>query len=185
MKPAKILYYVFLAAIAAVAALLMVSRLPITGNYEILTVLSGSMAPAIGTGSVVIVKPAANYRIGDIITFRGAGARAVPVTHRIVEIRVESGNPVFITKGDVNNAPDTRQIAERDIIGRMMFAVPYAGYAVSAAQKPYGFLALIVIPAAIIVFDQLVKMWREVRRMRAAKRGNIEVENARVENAET
>ena len=66
MKPFKIIYYIFLAFIVAIALLLIVSVFPITGNYKLMIVQSGSMAPAIKMGGLVIVKPADDYKIGDV-----------------------------------------------------------------------------------------------------------------------
>ena len=69
MKFFKTIYYIFIAFIATIALLLIISVLPITGNYKVMTVLSGSMEPTIKMGSIVVVKPQENYKIGDIITF--------------------------------------------------------------------------------------------------------------------
>ena len=43
--------------------LLAAAALPIAGNYKLLTVLSGSMEPAIHTGSVVAMMPAKVYKV--------------------------------------------------------------------------------------------------------------------------
>jgi signal peptidase len=144
MKIFKIIYSIFVAFIVVVALLLIVSVLPITGNYKIMTVISGSMAPAIKMGSVVMVKPAADYKIGDVITFGPYSKTKAPTTHRIYDIKVEGGAPVYITKGDANNAPDARELQKKDILGKVLFSVPYVGYAVDFAKKPMGF-ALIII----------------------------------------
>ena len=162
-------YYALLAVLGVIALFLVISALPITGNYKFYVVRSGSMEPAIRTGSVVMVRPQSAYRIGDVITFSGVDRNRIPVTHRIHEIAVEKGDPVYITKGDANNAPDTREIHTRDIYGGVAYALPYIGYAVEAARKPYGFLALIIIPALLIVSDEVRKIWKEVKRMRASQ----------------
>ncbi|OQX50330.1 hypothetical protein B5M47_03900 [candidate division CPR3 bacterium 4484_211] len=53
MKFFKTIYYIFIGLIAAIAVLLIVSALPITGNYKVMTVLSGSMEPTIKTGGIL------------------------------------------------------------------------------------------------------------------------------------
>lgn len=171
MKPLKIIYYVFIACIAAIAFLLIVSVFPITGNYKIMTVLSGSMEPAIPKGGVVVVKPAADYKIGDVITFGETSRTKTPTTHRIFDVKVEGGEPLYITKGDANNAPDTRTIAKREIVGKVLFGVPYVGYAVATARKPYGFAALIIVPAAILIYDEGRKILKEVGKLKGRKKG--------------
>lgn len=168
-KVFKTIYYVFFGAIALVAVLLVVSVLPITGNYKVLTVLSGSMEPAIKMGSVVVVKPASDYKIGDVITFGPYSQTKPPTSHRIYDIKVVGGQPVYITKGDANNAPDQREISKRDILGKILFNVPYVGYAVDTAKKPFGFMLIIVVPAVIVVYDETRKIWSEIKKMRNKK----------------
>jgi len=169
MKIFQIIYYIFIAFIVAVALLLIVSILPITGNYKVMTVISGSMAPAIKMGSVVIVKPAADYKIGDVITFGPYSKTKAPTSHRIYDIKVVDGQPVYITKGDVNNAPDARELQKRDIVGKVLFSVPFVGYAVDFAKKPIGFVLIIGIPAVIIISDEVKKIIREVKKTKETK----------------
>jgi len=176
MKPFKIIYYIFLIFIGAIAILLVFSVFPITGNYKIMVVQSGSMTPAIKLGSVVLTKPAEDYKIGDVISFRNPENPQKPITHRIFEIETQNGETFYITKGDANNAPDKRRIQKRDILGKVLFDVPYLGYAVEIAKKPYGFLALILIPAAIIILEELIKIKDEILKIRQKKRAKINLE---------
>ncbi|MCK4781337.1 signal peptidase I [Candidatus Parcubacteria bacterium] len=164
MKIFKIIYYIFIGLIALVAVLLIVSTFEIPGNFKAMTVLSGSMEPAIKMGSVVVVKPAGDYKINDVITFGEMTKTKTPTTHRIVDMRVTEGVPSYITKGDANNAPDTREVLKKEIIGKVLFSVPYAGYAVDAARKPIGFALLIIIPALLIIFDEVRKIYAEIKK---------------------
>ena len=87
----KIIYYLLITAIIAVALLLTVSIFPIPGNYDVKVVLSGSMEPAIRVGSIIVIKPTDVYGTGDIITYGKDTKTEVPTTHRIIDSRVESG----------------------------------------------------------------------------------------------
>lgn len=165
----KIAYYAVFAALIVLALLVIISAFSITGSYKLFVVQSGSMEPAIKTGAVVVVKPAEEYQIGEIITFGLVSKTRAPTTHRIHDIRIQGGVPIYITKGDTNNAPDPREIRDRDIIGRVVLDVPYVGYAVATARKPYGFAALIIVPAAIIIFDQSKNIYSELKRMKGKK----------------
>jgi len=169
MKIFKIIYYIFIAFIVLIAILLIVSVLPITGNYKVMTVISGSMAPAIKMGSVVIVKPVSDYKIGEVITFGPYSRTKAPTTHRIYDIKVTGGEPIYITKGDVNNAPDTREITKKDVLGKVLFSVPYVGYAVDFAKKPVGFALIIIVPAAIIIGDEIKKIINEIKKKKTIK----------------
>jgi len=164
MKIFKVIYYVFLIGIAIIAVLLIVSVLPITGNIKFMTVLSGSMEPAVKMGSIVLVKPTDNYKIGDIITFGEVNKIKTPTTHRIYEMKVKGSQPVYITKGDANNAPDITEITKNDILGKVLFSVSYLGFAVDFAKKPLGFALIIIIPAAVIVFGEIKKIYGEVKK---------------------
>ena len=162
LKVFKIIYYIVIGFIILVVLLLIISVLPITGNYKIMTVISGSMEPDIKMGSVVAVKPVADYKIGDVITFGPVSKTKAPTSHRIYDIKVVDGKPVYITKGDANNAPDAREVFQKDIIGKVLFDVPYVGYAVDFAKKPIGFALIIIVPAAIIIFDEIKKIIKEI-----------------------
>ncbi len=166
----KISYYVLFAAIAAVALFLTVSALPITGNYKVKIVLSGSMEPEIKTGSIVVIRPADNYGIGDIITFGKDTKKDIPTTHRIIKTRVVGGKMLYTTKGDANNGPDGKEIRENEIAGKMMFSVPFLGYMIDFAKKPAGFAIIIIIPAIVIVYDEIKKIWKEMRKIRKKRK---------------
>ena len=156
--------FLILVFIAVVAVLLVVSKFPVTGNIKFLTVVSGSMEPTIKTGSVVMVKPAQDYKVGDIITFGPYTKTQSPVTHRIYEIKEVEGQQVYITKGDANNGPDSRETKERDIIGKVAVSVPFIGYVVDFAKTTVGFALIIFVPAIAIISDELKKIYAEVRK---------------------
>ena len=165
----KSIYCTLIGFIILVVLLLIVSTLPITGNYKVMTVISGSMEPKIKMGSVVVVKPADDYKIGDVITFGIISKTKSPTTHRINDIRVIDGKPIYITKGDVNNAPDTREVQKKDVIGKVLFDVPYVGFAIDFAKKPIGFALIIIIPAAVIIFDEARKIYNEIKKKKTKK----------------
>ncbi|MFA5789346.1 MAG: signal peptidase I [Candidatus Gracilibacteria bacterium] len=169
MKIFNILYYLFITAIALIAILLLVSVFPITGNFKVLTVLSGSMEPSIRVGSIVVVKPASEYKVGDVITFGKISKTQTPTTHRISEIKNPGATQTFVTKGDTNNAVDAREVRQSEIVGKVLFSAPYLGYAISTAKKPYGFALIIIIPALLVIFDEGKKIKDEVKRIKQAK----------------
>ena len=169
----KILYYIFGIAVSVIALLLIVSAFPIKGNYQVLIVLSGSMEPSIKTGSLVVVKPVSQYNIGDVVTFGPVSKTKVPITHRIVDIRIQNGRSVYVTKGDANEEKATRAVLAKDVVGKAFFDVPFLGYALAAAKKPVGFGVLIAVPAIIILFDEGKKIFSEIKKMRKKKEEEI------------
>lgn len=173
MKYIKIIYYIFIVCVIAVAMLLLVSIFPITGNYKILVVQSGSMEPSIHTGSIVVVKPDTDYKVGDIITFGANTKTQIPTTHRIVEIRLEEGQMVYKTRGDANNSEDIKEVSMKDIIGKVYFSVPHAGYIVDFVKKPVGLILIIVLPSIFIVIDEVRKIIKEAKMMKKKNASNI------------
>jgi len=160
------------------------SFFPIPGNYKIYTVLSGSMEPAIHTGSLIFVKPLIEYNEGDIIT-RNTKDKKATVTHRIIVKAEEKGEIYFKTKGDANDGEDTEKIAQEEIIGKSFLAIPLLGYPVSYAKTMQGLILLIIIPAIIIIYDEVRKIEKEIgkkidyrKRMKKRKENNsIEEKN--------
>lgn len=160
----SVIYGIFLGVIILVALLLIFSTFNIPGNYKVLTVVSGSMEPKIKLGSVVVVKPVQDYKIGDVITFGPYSKKVSPITHRIYDIRVVNGQPVYITKGDANNALDSREVQKKEILGKVLFSVPYLGYAVDFVKKPLGFALIIIVPAILIIIDEIKKIIEEIKK---------------------
>ena len=164
------------------ALLLIISTFPIAGNYKLMIVQSGSMEPAIHTGGIILVKPTTTYQVGDIITFGPVPKGKVPTTHRIKESRVQDGKIIYVTKGDANEDKDFNEVMHKDVWGKVYLDLPYIGYILAAAKKPIGFMALIAIPALILMYDESKKIFLEIKKMKAKKNENIAQEEPQ-ENA--
>lgn len=128
------------------------------GGNQALVVLSGSMEPAMSTGDMVVTEPVdpAAIHEGDIITYeRGREL----VTHRVVD-RVQDPGMAFRTKGDANEDPDQYLVDESQVRGRVMLIVPYYGYVVHKLGQGIIPLLLIIVPAALIVVNEVLKLRR-------------------------
>lgn len=156
-KIEKIANAILIGIIALIVVLILFSKAPIPGNYQILIVKSGSMEPSIHTGSLVVVKPADNYNVGDVVTFSNRGQDSI--THRIVEIN----NDEYTTKGDANDSEDSRVVRERDVIGKVGFSIPWAGYIVAASKEPIGFIFLVIVPALYLIVSESINIYKEVK----------------------
>ena len=169
----KIISRILTGLLVALAVVLVIPMLPIPGNFQMKVVQSGSMEPAIKTGSVVLIKSFSNYKVGDIITFEGnfkdAKGKKIPTTHRIVDAKVDVGAISYQTKGDANDSIDRNLISSNKIIGKVLVSVPYVGYAVAGVQTGYGLLAIVVIPAAFIIFDYTKKIISELKKSKERK----------------
>ncbi|OGM29164.1 signal peptidase I [Candidatus Woesebacteria bacterium RIFCSPHIGHO2_01_FULL_41_10] len=128
-------------------------------SYRAYVVQSGSMEPTLKTGSVVITQTLPRYYIGDIVTFSPDGGEQL-VTHRIV--RMEGQN--FITKGDANEDTDHWEVSPEEVVGKASFSIPFLGYLVDFTKTPKGFVVMVVIPASIIIYEELKTIYLEIKR---------------------
>jgi signal peptidase I len=149
---------VLLSVLVVGGTLFLAGRLGFMPPFSAYVILSGSMAPALPVGSVVITQKQDRYAAGDIITFLRPGEKTA-VSHRIVQI---NDKHEIITKGDANKTPDNGTVGQANVTGKVFFAIPYLGYIVEFAKSPKGFLALIVIPATIIIYEELKKVRSEL-----------------------
>lgn len=138
--------------ILAVAVFMVFYRpVPLAGDTHYLVVQSGSMEPALPVGSVVVVKPVDPNKLqkNEIIWFKLSGPQSI--THRIIDITDEG----FITKGDANKAPDNFILEKKDVIGRVVFTIPYLGYLNHFVKTPLGFILFMILPATIIIAEKI------------------------------
>lgn len=139
------------------------SFIPIPGNYKVFTVMSGSMTPKIKTGSLVFVKPLGDYNIGDVVTRRTTDPK-VTITHRIVSKEEIQGQIAFETKGDANDSPDGEKFTKEGIVGKVFLTIPFLGYPVAYAKTTPGLILLIIVPAVIIIYDEMNKIKDEIKK---------------------
>lgn len=176
----KITVNIILAGLILLGAFVVFSFVSFPGNYKVFTVQSGSMEPAIRTGSLIFVKSSESYEIGNIVTRKTEDPK-VTITHRIIEKKEENGKIFFKTKGDANNTPDGEKIPAGDIIGKMLWGLPFFGYAVSYAKTTQGLILLIIVPAVIIIYDEMGKIKAEISSIleRKKQRENIVADDDR------
>jgi signal peptidase I len=104
--------------------------LPKTVGAVPVTILSGSMRPAMTPGTLAVVQPVdpGSLRLGDVVTYQAASDDPTLITHRVTELTTSSdGEMRFTLQGDNNDAPDAPIQAEQ-IRGKVIYAVPYFGW---------------------------------------------------------
>lgn len=105
-------------------------------NCHFCIITSGSMEPNIKVGSLVVVSKQSNYNCNDIITYT---LDDLLITHRLISYEDNE----WITKGDANNSIDPWQVRENQIIGKVIFHIPYLGYLL-ALIKNYGLFLILL-----------------------------------------
>ncbi|MFB6143458.1 MAG: signal peptidase I [Halorientalis sp.] len=127
-------------------------------------VLSDSMSPTIEAGDVVVVRPTdpAAIEEGDIITFSAARQGGPDrVTHRVVAVRETAEGRVFRTKGDANEEPDPEPVPAEAVVGTVWVTIPLVGHLLVFAGTDLGILAFVVVPAVMLVINEVYTMLRE------------------------
>jgi len=147
--------------VAVFAILLILTKFSFSG-FKIYVVTSGSMAPSIKQGALIVVKKSDNYKIGDIINYKIETNLLETVTHRLVRIEVSDNKTVYITKGDANNIEDNQKTTLEMINGRVVSNLPFAGFIIGFIQTGPGIILLIVIPATIIVYEEIINIKNEI-----------------------
>ena len=133
-------------------------------GVRIYSVISGSMEPAIPTGSLLYITEAQPEEIEEeeVIAFYGVKDAASIITHRVVENRVVMGE--FITKGDANQTQDMNPVPYDNFIGKVACTIPKAGKAAELFTSLEGkVLAAGVIAAAVLlqVVAALIEKFRK------------------------
>lgn len=160
---------IFFTAFLLLAILLLGSLMPFMG-YQIRIVQSGSMEPTLPLGSALIVLDSEDYAVDDIVTFQRVG-EVEATTHRIVG---EENSPdeglMYIMRGDANNTDDQYPVAPREIAGKVVFHLPFLGFLLNFIRQPIGFAIVIGLPSLWIIYEQVVKVVKEVKKSMVVKK---------------
>lgn len=126
--------------VLAAAAFVLLALGPHLLGYRTVTMLTGSMAPGINPGDVVVTmqQPAHDVAVGDIVTYQ------IPVedhrveTHRVVKVTHDvSGRLAIVTKGDANNGADPWVATiNGPTVWKAKLVVPHVGAAIRALRSP-------------------------------------------------
>ncbi len=156
-----------LALVVLIAVLVIV--VPAVINGRALTVLTSSMEPAYPPGTLVVVAPTApdDIRIGDVLTYQLESGKPTLVTHRVIEIGTNTadGTRTFTTKGDNNDIPDADPVMEVQVVGTVLYAIPYLGYVNTAVNGDLRALIVPVIVGGLLVYAvwMVVSSFRDKR----------------------
>lgn len=80
-------------------------------------VSSGSMAPRLPVGTIIVTHPSSDLHAGDVITFT---ADNEVITHTLIGYRADGS---LVTKGDANQSYDVFKapVEQSDVIGKTIF----------------------------------------------------------------
>jgi len=126
------------------------------------TIISPSMEPNINVYDVVLTKRVKPDEIkeGDVITFISSSTlgEGLTITHRVKSVIKTEGDIKFRTQGDNNPIPDSALVTSNNLLGKVVFTIPFLGYIQFMLQSKSGWLFFLLIPAIIVVIYDVVKV---------------------------
>jgi signal peptidase len=137
-----------------IIALVAVNLLPRTGQVRIAHELTGSMAPTIPVGGLLVYRPlsAAELKPRDVISFRRTGYSDT-ITHRVVSVSRPGGSVDVVTRGDANYGDDpVTTFAPGETVWRVALVLPvWVGTIVSALVTHGTLFVLCLLPLEFLL----------------------------------
>ena len=122
------------------------------GQVSYVLVNGISMEPGYHRGDLVIVRQAAQYQPGDVVTYHDPEMGA-NVIHRIIAIQGDQ----YILQGDNNAWIDAYQPTRDDMVGKLWLHLPKAGRAVEWVRAPINMaLAAGLLGFALVELEKYV-----------------------------
>jgi signal peptidase len=118
--------------------------------YRIYVIHTGSMSPAIPSRSAVLVHQG-HYHLGQAISLHEHG---LTVTHRLVAFNRDG---TVTTQGDADRSVDPWRVPKTNIIGGVVLAPHFVGFAIAYVHSPLGAASLVL---AILAVWQTVALAR-------------------------
>jgi len=131
-----------------VGACLLITILPMAFGWHPYVILTGSMAPNIEAGDIVLSSPDSDpdLMLGRVVVFEDPGKPDHVLTHRVIAFNDDA---TLTTKGDANPTPDSIPVEIEAVDGLGRLLVRYVGLPVVWART--GNWAQIVLHLALIV----------------------------------
>jgi signal peptidase len=176
----------FIGLLATILGAVVVGRLVPLAGHPTLVVAGGSMVPAIGVGSAIIVDPVdpADLVVGDVVSLQEAPDRTT-YTHRISRIVERDGARWLETKGDANAAADPAITAASGVIGRVGIVLPLLGFVIALMAQATGVASVLALAAALVVARTLVSPAPNASRGAGVQRPDDRTDRARADGVPT
>jgi signal peptidase len=147
--------------LAAAAATIVVAAaaVPLVTPLRTQIVTSGSMAPNIPVGAMVLTAPLDGLAApGDVILFPHPLGRAT-VVHRVVAVEHGAVDSDYVTKGDANELEDGWRTSVGAATGRVIATIPYLGYVFGTLRLPLARLGVGLLVLSFVL-PTLRAAWR-------------------------
>ena len=126
-------------------------------SSPLVVVESESMIPTLNVGDLLVLQAQApeNIIVGSIVVYN-ANWHDKPIVHRVVEVQLVESEYHYYTQGDNNTGRDPGYRLYEDIVGVVVFVVPYIGYVTLFLHQPYGLAIVIIIFVALLILPEVL-----------------------------
>ena len=110
----------------------------------------------------------ADLQVGDVLTFKYVYASQVTITHRIISIEEKGDGYIIKLEGDNKSSTDNQGVQIIDtnnaatspnyIVGKVVGQAKLLGFILSIMKEPVGLICLIIIPCAIVIIMEILKI---------------------------
>lgn len=136
---------------AAAIIILIFTALGAIMKVKPVIVLSGSMEPVIGTGSLALINQRdTEIEVGDIIAFSN---KDMWIAHRVVEITDEG----YITKGDNNTGRDLGPVMQEQVQGTVICSIPKLGKYIRSITSSTGIIVVSTACVSMLLTGLMVR----------------------------
>ncbi len=144
-------------------------------GFKLYAVKTQSMQNIYPAGTLIITDSTAaeDVEVGDVISF--TVAKNTVVTHRVTKNDTE--NELIYTKGDMNDSEDSSPVAYNNVLGCVVFGIPYIGNGALYLRKKYVKIALIVLLALLAIYliaGLVIRIVTKIKRRRKSEGENKE-----------
>lgn len=139
----------------------------VTTGWQPIVITSGSMAPTLKPGDVLMVDEHPDDLVGQrtVITFETPRGNGGLITHRVWEVL--ANDHLYITKGDANPSPDTDTVSPDQVRGVGRLVVPLVGLPVVWTEEgnsaALGATAILSLAALSLAFRNARRSWGRKR----------------------
>jgi len=111
-----------------------------------------SMEPGYHLGDLTIMRKAASYQVGDVVTYRDAKMQAY-VIHRIIGVEQNQ----YVLQGDNNSWIDAYRPTNEEIIGKLWIYIPKLGKMFKWLRAPLNMALTIGLLGGVLMASMMIK----------------------------
>lgn len=119
-------------------------------GFRLFVITSGSMAPQLQKGDVIIAHQQDDYRIGDVIAYQNQDR---VVTHQIIAKHLKQNVAAYQTKGVANQLVDDHLVEADLVIGKIVHAFPKIGLVFLLPKRVYAISLIWTMSLAVIYLE--------------------------------